>query len=89
MRYAVLVRTTIDLDDDVLQAISKVRNDRKVSLSAAVNDMIRAGLRLPTADYVYTPQSRDMGALVDLSNVADVLELLDEADRLQSAPHAS
>jgi len=30
-----------------------------------------------------------MGALVDLSNVADVLELLDEAERPPDTTHAS
>jgi hypothetical protein len=30
-----------------------------------------------------------MGALVDLTDVADVLELLDEADRPTGAAHAS
>ena len=83
------MRTTINLDDDVASEVARLRRERGLGLSEAVNELARAGLGAAHADYVYHHPTRDMGALVDLTNVADVLELLDESDRSQGATRAS
>jgi Arc/MetJ family transcription regulator len=89
MPYNGGIRTTINLDDDVAREVAKLQRERGLGLSAAVNELARAGFRTAQPDFHYEHASRDMGALVDLSDVADVLELLDEADRSPGATHAS
>ena len=83
------MRTTINLDDDVASEVAKLQRERGIGLSAAVNELARAGFQTARQDYHYEHVSHDMGALVDLSDVADVLELLDDADRSSGTPHAS
>ena len=89
MRYAAPVRTTVSLDDDVAAEVARLRRERGVGLSEAVNELARAGIAAAQADYVYRHPVQDMGALVDLSNVADVLELLDDSDRGGGTARAS
>lgn len=80
------MRTTINLDDDVASEVERLRRERGLGLSEAVNELARAGLGARRAPYVYRQKTYDMGARVDLTNIAEVLELLDEADRSES-PH--
>ena len=75
------MRTTIDLDPDVLAAVERLRAELKLGLSAAVNTLARRGLTAPRADYVYTPITFAMHSrLDDLDNIGEVLELLDQWD---------
>jgi hypothetical protein len=83
------VRTTVNLEDDVASEVARLRRERGLGLSEAVNELARAGLVATRTQYVYHHSTHDMGALVDLSNVADVLELLDETDRSGGATRAS
>lgn len=78
MRYPNDVRTTVDLDPDVAHEIAKLRARTELGLSAAVNELIRAGIRSSTPKYTYVHSSRPMGALLDLSNIGEVLDLLDQ-----------
>jgi hypothetical protein len=43
------VRTTIDLDEDVLLAAKEVARRRRVSLGRAVSDLARAALTRPSS----------------------------------------
>jgi hypothetical protein len=83
------MRTTINLEDDVASEVARLRRERGLGLSEAVNELARAGFASARTDYEYQHPTRDMGALVDLANVADVLELLDDADRTESGARAS
>ena len=83
------MRTTINLDDDVASEVAKLQRERGIGLSAAVNELARAGFTAARKEYHYEHVSHEMGALIDFTNVADVLELLDEADRPAGTPHAS
>lgn len=65
------------LDDDVARAVARTRRERGIGLSAAVDELARAGLTATKVDYKYQPVSYDMGARVDLSNIADVLASMD------------
>lgn len=43
-RYSQTMRTTITLADDVAAAVEKLRRERSIGLSEAVNDLVRAEL---------------------------------------------
>lgn len=73
------MRTTIRLDDDVAAAAERLRRDRHIGLAEAVNQLARAGLtRTSTEDATpFEQRTSRIGLRVDVSNVAEVLELLD------------
>ncbi len=73
------MRTTLTLADDVAAAIERVRRERSIGLSEAVNELVRAGLvvtqdRPPTS---FRQKSHDLGRGIDFDNIADTLETLD------------
>jgi Arc/MetJ family transcription regulator len=74
------MRTTIHLADDVAAAVEKARRERGIGLSEAVNDLVRAGLLPRDSRQPIDPPSYNMGAKVDLSNIGEVLEMLDAED---------
>jgi hypothetical protein len=82
------MRTTVALDDDVTRALETVRRERGIGLSEAVNQLVRAGLAHQTGSRRRVPEQRtaDLGIRVDISNVAEALELLDESDGGTRAP---
>lgn len=72
------MRTTVTLADDVAAAVEKLRRERSIGLSEAVNDLVRAGLIERAA--VHTPfrqKAHDLGRGIDYSNVAEALETLE------------
>ena len=72
------MRTTISLDDDVAAAVEKMRRENGIGISEAVNSLIRAGLSTPPRRSMYEHRTSDLGFRVDISNIGEVLELLDE-----------
>lgn len=72
-----LVRTTISLDDDVAAAVQRLREERQIGLSDAVNQLIRAGLAAPARSTTFRLRTANVGLRIDVSNVADALERLD------------
>jgi hypothetical protein len=75
------VRTTISLDDDVAAAVQEQRRERSLGLSVVVNSLLREALakqKQPRRQYVHT--SRRLGLKLDVSDVADALEVLDQHD---------
>ncbi len=73
-----LVRTTVSLDDDVAAEVARLRRELGVGLSEAINRLARAGLSTTQPSVVYEHRSVDLGAKVDVTNVGEVLDLLDE-----------
>ncbi len=71
------MRTTITLADDVAAALEKLRRERSVGLSEAVNDLVRAGLAKQRAAPPFRQQAHNLGNGIDFSNVADAIETLD------------
>jgi hypothetical protein len=71
------VRTTITLADDVLAAIEKLRHERSIGLSEAVNDLVRAGLVERRPDVPFRQRTHDLGRGIDFSNVGEAIETLD------------
>jgi hypothetical protein len=74
------MRTTITLADDVAAGVQKVRKERDLGLSEAVNDLVRAGLAdrgvRPPVDF----PTFDMGIRIDVSNVWEAIEEIERAD---------
>lgn len=85
--YTLGMRTTVNLDADVAAAVERLQRERGLGLSAAVNELAREGLTARRVDFRYVHPSYDLGLQVDLTSVADTLELLDELDRADD--HAS
>lgn len=77
MRYSALMRTTLSLDDDVAAAAQRMRDERHIGLSEAVNELVRAGLTAPAERKVFEQPTASLGLRVDVSDVADALESLD------------
>lgn len=74
------MRTTITLADDVAAAVERLRRDRAIGVSEAVNHLIRAGLASQTkARAPFRQKSYDVGVHI---NVDDVVEALETLDRL-------
>jgi hypothetical protein len=75
------MRTTVTFDADTAAAVDRLRRETGLGLSDAVNELIRRGLVRPSAAApVFRQQTRGLGLKVDVSNVADALEVLDGAD---------
>jgi metal-responsive CopG/Arc/MetJ family transcriptional regulator len=71
------MRTTVNLDDDVAAAVERLRRDRSIGLSEAINELIRAGLTVKRPRRPFRQQSANLGLKVDVTNVAEALELLE------------
>jgi hypothetical protein len=74
------MRTTIEFDEDTARAVEALRRERGIGVSEAVNELIRRGL-LPRAERPpFRQRTRRLGLRVDVSNVAEALEVLEGAD---------
>jgi hypothetical protein len=77
-----MMRTTLNLDDDVAQQLAAVARAERRSISRVANALMRDGLRASrsTPDRpAYEPPAFDSGAaLVDVTDVQQALERLDE-----------
>lgn len=72
------MRTTVTLADDVAAAVQKLRRERDLGVSEALNDLVRAGLLPREPRRPVDPPSYEMGpARIDYSNIGEVLDLLD------------
>lgn len=71
------MRTTITLADDVAAAVERLRRERSLGLSEAVNELIRAGLVGDRRSPRFTQKTHDLGPGADYANVADAIETLD------------
>ncbi|HUF84617.1 MAG TPA: ribbon-helix-helix protein, CopG family [Acidimicrobiia bacterium] len=71
------MRTTIEFDDDTARAIEQLRRDEGLGLSEAVNELIRRGLLPRHAGEPFVQPTRSMGLKIDVSNVAEALDLLE------------
>ena len=77
MCHADPMRTTLNLADDVATAVEKLRRDRSIGMSEAVNELVRAGLTAERRKPPFQQSSHDLGRGIDVSNIADALETLD------------
>lgn len=78
--YVVSVRTTVALADEVAAAVEQLRRSEGIGVSEAINRLVREGLAKPEPTARYVHQSYDMGLKMDVTNIGEVLALLDELD---------
>jgi metal-responsive CopG/Arc/MetJ family transcriptional regulator len=72
------VRTTVNLADDVAAAVERLRKERAIGLSDAINELIRTGLVKQEVRAPFRQKTHDMGtAIVDYSNVWETIESAD------------
>jgi hypothetical protein len=71
------MRTTIVLADDVAAAVEHLRRERGLGLSEAINELVRAGLRVRQRPRPFTQRISKIGLRIDVTNVAEALEQLD------------
>ncbi len=74
------MRTTIEFDDDTALALSRLRRESGMGVSAAANFLIRQGLTAPTRTEQFVQRTHPLGVRIDISNVAEALELIEGAD---------
>lgn len=65
--------------DDVAAELERLRGEQGIGLSEAVNLLVRRGLAQGPDRSAYRPRAVDLGTRMDVSNVAEVLDLLDES----------
>jgi hypothetical protein len=71
------MRTTVNLDDDVVAAIERLRRERGLGVSDAVNELARAGMLQKPKREPFRQRTAPIGLTVDVSDVAEALEQLD------------
>ena len=71
------MRTTVTLADDVAAAIEKLRRERSIGTSDAINELVRAGLSAEHRKTLFRQKTHDLGRGIDFTNVADAIETLD------------
>lgn len=71
------MRTTVTLATDVAAAVERLRKERAIGLSEAVNELIRAGLRAKPASRPPRQRTFKAGLRIDVTNVAEALEILE------------
>lgn len=71
------MRTTIQFDTDAAKAIERLRNEEGRGVSEAVNELIRRGLAATEGREPFVPRARSLGLRIDVSNVAEALDLLE------------
>jgi hypothetical protein len=65
------------LEDDVAAAIERLRKQSDLGLSEAVNELVRRGLAAPNRRRRFVQRTTKLGIRIDVSNVAEALELLE------------
>jgi hypothetical protein len=71
------MRTTIVLDPDVTKALERLRRQRGIGLSEAVNELIRAGLLGKAPRSEFRQRTHALGLRIDVRNVAEAVEILE------------
>lgn len=68
------------LDPEVAAAAEQLRRERHIGLGEAVNELARAGLSRREKATPFRQRTASVGLKVDVTDVADTLELLDRYD---------
>ena len=69
----------MEFDQEVSQAIAALRRERGLGVSEAVNELIHRGLVVEPARPPFRQRTAALRLSVDVSSVADALEVLDGA----------
>jgi hypothetical protein len=71
------MRTTVEFDDDTAAAIEELRRTEHLGVSEAVNELIRRGLLPRPRRTPFRQTTRHLGLKIDVSNVAEALDVLE------------
>ncbi|MBA2571126.1 MAG: ribbon-helix-helix protein, CopG family [Chloroflexi bacterium] len=71
------MRTTVTLDDDIATAVTELRRERGLGVSAAINQLARKGLTVKPPARAFRQRTARLALKVDVTNVAEALESLD------------
>lgn len=71
------MRTTIEFDADTAAAVEQLRRAEGLGASEAVNELIRRGMLPRPSRQPFVQRVHDLGLRIDVSNVADALEVLE------------
>lgn len=71
------MRTTITFEADTAAAVEQVRRERGIGVSAAVNELVRRGLRAQDERPRFVQRTSAGNARIDVTDVAEALELID------------
>lgn len=71
------MRTTVELEDDTAAAIDELRRSEGIGVSEAVNRLIRRALVARPEAAVFEQRTAPLGLRIDVSNVAEALDVLD------------
>lgn len=72
------MRTTITVADDVAAEMDRLRREKGMGPSEALNALARRGMARDRAEISYRHRSTPLGLKVDVSDIAAVLDLLDD-----------
>jgi hypothetical protein len=78
-----LMRTTVNLNDDTHEFVSYYAHARGISLSAAIDELIRkaqAGPELPSAEILYSPNGLPMFPPTGRTITAEMVKQLEEEE---------
>jgi hypothetical protein len=80
--YHLTMRTTVVLDSDVAAEIDRLRR-QGIGVSEALNLLARRGMATPreAKEGKYQHRTSKVGIKVDVTNIAEVLDLLDDDSR--------
>lgn len=71
------MRTTVEFAADTAKAIEKLRKERGLGVSEAVNELIRRGMLRDGRRKRFQQRTSPLGLRIDVSNVAEALEILE------------
>jgi hypothetical protein len=74
------MRTTVDLDADVEAAVRELMRTTGIGKSQALNELARRGAARRAPRQRYEHRSVDLGLKIDVSNVGEVLGMLDDEE---------
>lgn len=74
------MRTTIEFEADTARAIEELRRSEGFGVSEAVNELVRRGLMPRSPKKRFEQPTHPMGLKIDVSNVAEALDLLEGPD---------
>jgi hypothetical protein len=74
------MRTTVEFEPDTARAIEELRRSEGLGVSEAVNELVRRGLVPRPSTKRFEQRTQSMGLKIDVSNVAEALDLLEGPD---------
>lgn len=84
--YAVMMRTTVTLDEDVLSSLRAVMRERGISFKEALNSAVRSGLaeaNPPSRPYRVTPFYSELQPGIDLTKANRLLADLEDEELIR------